>query len=1389
MGTHGKKKGTVKRTVALMLAIMLAVTGVNVAALATDTPVLAAGKKGTAKTTVKVSTQKELDKVLKNKSVKKIVIDTDATVQFKIPPKAYRQKKLVVNAPNATVSNKGAFKNIIIKETDTFSEYAKKNVISVSDSNLKLKVKKDASVKRIQLNGVSVKLTVDGSVGRLVVAETSTFTIKGSQDKLSIVVSENAAGSKIESKIPVSVTTAADIEITLKKGAENSVITMDSNDIVASVDNQTMGDVVVIDVEGAKAKIEPGQNVTTDTIGDGKNDDDAKNNDEAKENEADNKDNTGTSNGGSTGGNSGGSTGGSTGGTITPGKKDLSKAGYTLKWQDEFNGTSLNRNDWNVELHEKGWVNSEWQAYVDTEDNIYVKDGNLHIRAIKDGDTYTSGRVNTQNKHDFTYGLFEVTAKVPKGMGFLPAFWMMPTNENLYGQWPRCGEIDCMEVMGQETDKVYGTIHYGNPHREGQETYKLANGNFSDEYHTFSCEWEPGKIRWYVDGILYHTENDWYSKTEGVGTVAYPAPFDQPFYMILNLAVGGSWVGFPDETTSFENAEFVIDSVRAYQKSSYNENVTKPEKEVVLRDPDSTGNYVNNGDFSVKESLTDDSDWKFMTANGGVATAEIINSEDDSKIQIKTTDAGTVDYSVQLVQANVPFEKGATYTVSFDAKASADRNMNVAVKAPDYGYATYWTENTALTTTKKNYSYTFKMTSDSDANGRLEYNMGAAGSTADIEISNVRIDKTASADPDEKEEKTVLADGNYIYNAGFQEGDHNLGYWEIQNASDAQVVVVKDGTDRYLKVSGTNTENQNALTIGQSELALLGAKKYELSFDAKTDSATTIQVTVAGQTYDVPIDSTKSTRVVKVDLSNNQTLENTDITFAIGNVKELIMDNVRLVEDAMIKNGSFDAGLSGFEVYAYSSSMETHVIDSQKEQNAFDITINDAGDADWKIQLKQSGIKLEQGKYYKLSYDAKSSIDRQIRVVLQKDGSADDDWSVYSDESAATASLTGGYQTFTSYFRMTKPTDAKTNLSVCLGKVGENCPTTQHRVCMDNFQLVEISADEMPGVTNLFGDPKFEADYWTNGAVKYWGCTGNDGTTTRVNCYKVDSSAVIEIEKGENENPWDIQFMQKGITLEKGKLYEVSFELLAEGQDADFGIALQNEDGSVQYGYVGAELKKGESNLVSTTLVMNKDTDENTVLAMNLGKLSTGTKLSISNPVLLEVGEVVTTDYNVNLFKNPTFASEDGWLTNIRNGDTVSVGDSEAGTSGEAKFTISNTKAGNFWDVELKQESMVYEAGETYKISFELDTTQARSIQVKGQKNGGDWATYFAQDVAITPENKKYTLEVVSNGSDSAAIFAIDMGVSEDNTFSGDTHTIQMRNLSIQKIKKEETAE
>lgn len=414
--------------------------------------------------------------------------------------------------------------------------------------------------------------------------------------------------------------------------------------------------------------------------------------------------------------------------------------GYNLIWSDEFNGTELDMNLWNMEPREPGWTNEELQEYTTSTDNVYLEDGKLVLKAIKTtdengNDYYTSGKVTGQNKQDFMYGKVTVSAKVPEGQGLWPAIWMMPTDESYYGQWPKCGEIDIMEVLGNQTHIAYGTVHYGEPHSEQQSIYTLDNGSFSDDFHEFSVEWEPGEMRFYIDGNHYHTVNDWFTAVNGEDEKPYPAPFDQTFFVQLNLAVGGTWPGNPDETTDFDNAKLLIDYVRIYQKPSYDTNVEKPVSD--FRELTEDGNLIYNGDFSDAEPLDDEENWFFLLFEGGEGEASIV----DGEMIITTEQMGTVDHSVQLVQPDLPMIKGTNYRLTFDAYASEERDIITCVSAPTSGWIRYL-EDTRLTLTEdwQTYSYDFEMTERDDNNGRLEFNMGAKDSTAEIRIKNVRIE-------------------------------------------------------------------------------------------------------------------------------------------------------------------------------------------------------------------------------------------------------------------------------------------------------------------------------------------------------------------------------------------------------------------------------------------------------------------------------------------------------------------------------------------------------------------------------------------------------------------------------------------------------------------------
>ncbi len=744
---------------------------------------------------------------------------------------------------------------------------------------------------------------------------------------------------------------------------------------------------------------------------------------------------------------------------IHPVAQDISYDGYTLKWEDNFDGSELNRNDWNVELHDPGWVNEEWQSYVDSSENIYIEDGSLILKPVRNtydngNVSYTSGRVNTQGKHDFTYGLFEARVKVPTGKGYLPAFWLMASDENLYGQWPRCGEIDIMEVMGDSTDTAHGTVHYGNPHSQSQGTYTLTNGTFADDFHTFALEWEPGSLRWYIDGMLYHEENDWHSTTEGQGTITYPAPFDQPFYVILNLAIGGSWVGYPDETTTFEDQAYAIDYVKVYQKDSYNEDVEKPVVVYTQREPDSTGNYVLNADFAEAEPLDDSENWFFLTAGGGVGSASIA----DGELTILTEKAGTLDYSIQLVQPGIPAKQGITYKVSFDAYSDDTRSLKVCVSAPNRNWIRYLNDTLfEVTPEKQSYEFIYTVTNDTDPDGRLEFNLGNMGSTASFHLSNVRVEEIGGTEVVKTDAKTILADGNHVYNGSFQEGEGRFDHWNKEAANGAEVYVTNENNVRRLFISAPEgTSEESPVTVYQTDLALAPGSEYTISYSAEGTSGNTLRVQTAAQSFDASLNG--SAQTVSCDFTTPEGDFDRNLSIVVTEPGEYYIDNIRIEENSPVKNGSFNAGLASFSPYVDGGSKATYVIDSLTEDNAFDITIEDTGDLDWKIQLKQNNISLVQGQWYRLTLDAKCDISRYFMVALQRDGSIHgDDWTPYYQR----AYLLGEeYQTYTIEFRMdpgTEPfSDPNTVLSISMGAVNGLRIKEKHRICIDNISLEPI---------------------------------------------------------------------------------------------------------------------------------------------------------------------------------------------------------------------------------------------------------------------------------------------------------------------------------------------
>lgn len=235
-----------------------------------------------------------------------------------------------------------------------------------------------------------------------------------------------------------------------------------------------------------------------------------------------------------------------------------------LVMADEFNTDgAINPALWNYEIGTgmNGWGNNELQYYTDRPENIKVENGYLLITARQEdyqGSSYTSARITTKGLFEQAYGRFEARIRVPYGKGYWPAFWLLGNDDDV-NIWPQCGEIDIMEYLGDNPNTIFGSVHgpgYSGAEAETKD-YTFVNGRFDTDFHIFGIEWGPNYINYYVDNVLYQTITP--------EDVNGPWVFDHPFYIILNVAVGGNFPGPPNADTVFPQT-MLVDYVRVYQQ-------------------------------------------------------------------------------------------------------------------------------------------------------------------------------------------------------------------------------------------------------------------------------------------------------------------------------------------------------------------------------------------------------------------------------------------------------------------------------------------------------------------------------------------------------------------------------------------------------------------------------------------------------------------------------------------------------------------------------------------------------------------------------------------------------------------------------------------------------
>ncbi|NTX99750.1 carbohydrate binding domain-containing protein [Deinococcus sp. JMULE3] len=564
----------------------------------------------------------------------------------------------------------------------------------------------------------------------------------------------------------------------------------------------------------------------------------------------------------------------------------------TPVWADEFNGTQLDTSKWSYQTgngfmngndYVAGWGNNELEYYTDRASNVSVQGGNLVITAKKEqftgptGNTtgtfdWTSGRVRTAGKFSRTYGRFEIRAKFPRGKGFWPAVWMLPETPSPYPGWAANGEIDIAEGWGSKPTELAQTIHYGgvwpNNVYKG-ETVTFANGGTMDQWHTYAVEWTPGKIQWFIDGKLTSEKTQWWSAknnppTSDADLNAWPAPFDKPFHLLLNLAVGGNFDGNPDATTP-DQGQMLVDYVRVYGMQNENgsagpkPDMTYPWTPRPARPALPDGNLVYNGSFDLSDTdplVTPDATslsgvnnskfWTMYTSDGQVTL-----SNDAGALKADITNAGSVAYAVQVRQDGLNIELGGKYEVSFDAWAQTARPVTIKVGGgPDRGYAAYSGEKTVqLGTTKARQTLTFDMSATSDAAARLEFNLGNAG-TGPVWIDNVvikRVGNAAGARP-------PAADGNLLYNAAFTQdatatvpgiaGVPGSAYWSTWSNVPERLSTSVSGGTVTLNVTNVDPSNNWHVQLNQTNVPVTAGKSYTLTFKGKATDAREVAVVI-----------------------------------------------------------------------------------------------------------------------------------------------------------------------------------------------------------------------------------------------------------------------------------------------------------------------------------------------------------------------------------------------------------------------------------------------------------------------------------------------------------------------------------------------------------------
>lgn len=978
---------------------------------------------------------------------------------------------------------------------------------------------------------------------------------------------------------------------------------------------------------------------------------------------------------------------------------------WKLVWSDEFNGNSLDPNKWSyqygngTEYNAVDWGNNEKEFYTDK--NTKVEDGNLIIEArkeetpIKYGDKeykYSSARIRTLGKYSKTYGKIEAAITMPEGQGLWPAFWMLPDDNNIYGRWAAGGEIDIMEAKGRVLNNVWGTIHFGKewPNNTSSGShYTFPAGKDITGKHIYSVEWDPGEIRWYVDGELYYTANNWFSQgADEPAPYAYPAPFDRNFHIILNMAVGGDYDGGLQPDDSFKSAQMKVDYVRVYDLNGeypvHDNPATYAGPIKGARTPLSNGSYIIDPKFKNIKNSTDGElsfdNWNFLTA--GVGKATFNNSGDGLDLNIDN--GGDKNYSVQLID-HVPLRLNKKYTLKF--KAKADKAATVEAQfggGSDRGWKKYSDAfKVNLTNDEKEYEYSFVMKDTPNVHGRLEFNLGLTNDI-NIHLNDVEVTEAdADVEDNASTAKEPLENGNHIYNGSFNLGDNRVGFWDFKGeGATFKSEKDKEQAEVTIPVAGY----KNSVILSQTGTNLLQSDVYKLTFKANASKDRTMDVKFVskdGQTY-----SQNTFNLTTIDqeyeyeftMPEGKTDTNSITEFLMGNADgKVFIDDIKLIRTTNnnvnydgvdlypIKNGDFSLGYNYWQTLDNQAGSKADFSITDDADKAAAIDVKALGTENWNVMLYSNDMKLSKGVNYTLEFDAWADETRDIVAKIEENAN-------YTSYASKTLALKPDKQHVILNFTM--PKDDTTQLKFLFGNTSNPKLT---KVYIDNVSLkVKDAPVKMPAT--LVPDN-------TNNTI------GND----------------INIAYAGGDNGWKDSISK---ISENGNDVDKRLYTLADGK-----ITLDKS--------VFAE--KGDYNIV----VKANGFDD----------------IKVSQTIKAASG-IINHD---NLITNGDFTSEFGnWghFATTPAAATFSIAE-DADKTAAIDVTALGTSVA--WDVMLFSNDISLFNGEKYVLEFDVWSDEARDIVAEIQENA-TYHSYAEETVSLTPDKKHVIIKFTMPKDDVAQL-------------------------------------